>query len=113
MTVSVVQMFPPTVLTTSPATLYSLMEGGPTALLQRGRIRFANTSAGTVVVTAYVVPLDDTPGDGNDFCPGLAVAPHTNLDVDVPVLNLGMSIQAKADTATAITASSLDGLLVI
>lgn len=108
MTVQVVQMFEPTVLTGSAATLYSNVGF---AVLARARIRFTNTSAAAVQVTAYAVPSGGTAGTTNEFCPGLVVSAHGNLDIDAPVLNPGDSISAFASTASVITAFSLDGVL--
>lgn len=110
MTVQVVQMFEPTVLTTSAATLYTVT-GAPTALLQRGRIRFTNTSGSAVNVTAYNVPSGGTAGSANEFCPVLSVPGNSNLDIDVPVLAIGDFVQALASTGSAVVAHALDGVL--
>jgi hypothetical protein len=108
MTVQVVQMFPPTVLTATAATLFT---NTGFATLARGRIRFTNTSASPVQVTAYAVPSGATAGATNEFCPALAVLGNSNLDLDVPVLSPGDFIEAFASTASVITALSLDGVL--
>jgi hypothetical protein len=107
MTVQVIQMFPPTVLTATAAPLYT---NNAVSVLVRGRIRFTNTSALPVQVTAYAVPSGGTAGAANEFCPGLAVPANSNLDIDVPVLNPSDFIAAFAGTASVITALSLDGV---
>lgn len=108
MTVQVIQIFPPTVLTATATTLYTNIGFG---VLARGRIRFTNTSAAPVQITAYAVPSGGTAGAGNVFCPGLVAPATSNLDVDVPVLNPGDFLSIFASTASVITASSLDGVV--
>ena len=111
MSVQVIQMFPPTVLTTSAVTLYTVATGSGASVLARGRIRFTNTSAVAATVTAYDVPTGGTAGAGNNFCPTLSVPAFSNLDVDVPVLAAGGFIQALASAATSVTAHAMDGVL--
>lgn len=111
MTVIPTQMFLPTVLTTSPATLFTSNQGASTSLFMRGRIRFTNTSAAAVTVNAWGIPSGGTEANGNNFCPSLSIPAGSNLDLDVPVLAFGGFIQASASAATSVTAHSLDGIL--
>lgn len=111
MTVQVVQMFLPTELTTAAATLYTVPTLSSQTVLARGRIRFTNTSASAVTVTAFDVPSGGTEGTGNNFCPGLVIPPNQNLDLDVPVVAVGGFIQALASAAGVVVAHSLDGVL--
>lgn len=111
MTVQVIQMFTPTVLTTAAATLYTVDTANPGTVLARGRIRFTNTSATAVAVTAYDVPAAGTAGSANSFCPALTVPASSNLDVDVPVVTGGGFIQAFASTTGVVTAHAMDGVL--
>jgi hypothetical protein len=111
MSVQVVQMFLPTVLTTSAATLYTVPALSSSAVLGRGRIRFTNTSGSPATVTAFAVPSGGSEGSGNNFCPSLTVPPNNNLDLDVPVIAGGGFIQALASTGGVITIQSLDGVL--
>jgi len=107
MPVQIIQMFAPTVLTTSAATLFTASG----ATLNRGRIRFTNTSGSNVTVTAYGIPNGGTAGPGNEFLVAQTVLAGANLDVDVPVLAPGGFIQALASAGTSVTAHSLDGVL--
>jgi hypothetical protein len=111
MSVQVIQMFAPTVLTTTAATLYTVNTGSGASVLARGRIRFTNTTGTAATVTAYGIVTGGTAGVGNDFCPVLSVPAYSNLDVDVPVLASGGFIQALASAGTTITAHALDGVL--
>lgn len=110
MAVQVVQLFPATVLTTGAATLFTVT-GAPSVVLSRGRIRFTNTTAGAVTVTAYGIPSGGSAAVGNCFCYQQSVAGGNNLDIDVPDLVLGGFIQALASANTSITAHALDGVL--
>ncbi|HXJ61897.1 MAG TPA: hypothetical protein VNU68_35105 [Verrucomicrobiae bacterium] len=111
MTVQVVQLFPPTTLTTTAATLYTVTTVPTQILLARGRIRFTNTDTVSRAVTAYGIPSGGAATVTNTFCPALVVAPNSVLDVDVPVLAAGGFIQAKIDSGSAVEASALDGIL--
>lgn len=110
MAVQVVQMFAPTVLTGSAATLYTVPTiGGVT--FARGRIRFTNPSGSPVTVTAYGIPSAGSAGTGNVFLQAQTVLAGGNLDVDVPVLVSAGFIQALASTPSVIVAHALDGVL--
>lgn len=110
MTVQVIQMFAPTVLTTSAVTLYTVA-GAPAVVFSRGRIRFTNTTGSAQTVTAYGIPSGGAAAVGNCFCFQLSVPGGTNLDLDVPDLVLGGFVQALASANTSITAHALDGIL--
>lgn len=112
MTISVIQMFAPTQLSTAAATLY-IVAGSGTAVLARGRIRFTNTSTLAGTVTAYDIPNGGTatPATAYNFCPGLAISAGANLDLDVPAIAVGGTIQAFSSLGTAVIAHSLDGVI--
>lgn len=108
MTVQVIQMFAPTVLTTSAATLYT--SGGiANSVTGVGRVRFTNTTAGPVTVTAYAVPSGGTAGVGNCFFDQQIVPALGILETDVPVLVFGQFLQALASANTSITIQALSG----
>lgn len=111
MTVQVIQMFAPTELTTSAATLYTNGTGPAQQVLARGRIRFANNSGSPVTTTAYAVPSGGTAGAGNAFFPTQTIPANGFVDTDVPILPLGSFLQALASTASVVTVLALDGVL--
>lgn len=111
MAVVVANLFQPTVLGLSTSVLVTMNAIPANLALSRCRIRFANTGATIVAVTAFAVPSGGTPVAGNCFLNAETVAPNAHVDTDVPVLAAGGSIQAFSDTATAITVSQLDGIL--
>jgi hypothetical protein len=111
MTVTPIQMFEPTVLGTEAESLYTAENGPSNQLLGAGRVRFTNTSNAQVTVTAYAVPTGGTAGASNTFLPGVAIPALSFMDVDIPVLGIGDSLQAMSNTASVVVASALNGVL--
>lgn len=111
MTVSYTQFFLPTVLGVAAAPLYTMPTLPATSLLRGGRVRFTNTTAGAVTVTAYAVPSGGAVAAGNAFVSGKTIAANDFLDVDVPILGPGGTLQALAGAATSITAHMISGSL--
>lgn len=109
MTTSYSNFFAPTVLTTSAATLYTVPTTPTSALLRGGRMRFTNTTAGPITVTAHAVPSGGSAAVGNAFVNAKSVAAGDYLDVDVPIIPAGGFIQALASANTSITAHMLSG----
>lgn len=109
MTTSYSNFFAPTVLTTSAATLYTVPATPTASLLRGGRMRFTNTTAGAITVTAYAVPPAGTAAAGNAFVSAKSVAAGDYLDADVPIMPAGAFIQALASANTSITAHMLSG----
>ncbi len=68
-----------------------------------------NTTAGAVSVTAHAVPSGGTASDGNAFLKAKSIAANDYLDVDVPIIALGGTLQALASANTSITAHMISG----
>lgn len=109
MAITYAKFFPPTVLTTSAATLYIVPAQPTTNLLRGGRIRLTNTTSGAVSVTAYAVPFGGAAGDGNAFLKGRSIPANDYIDVDLPIMGPGDFVQALAGAATSITAHAIGG----
>lgn len=109
MSTSYSNFFAPTVLTTSAATLYTVPASPTSSLLRGGRLRFTNTTAGAVTVTAHAIPAAGSAADGNAFVKGKSIAANDYLDVDVPIMPAGAFIQALASAGTSITTHMLSG----
>ena len=109
MTISYSNFFPPTVLGVAAATLANVPAAPLATLLRGGRIRLANTTALPVTATLYAVPAAGTASAGNAFLSGKSIAANDVLDVDVPIMPAGSSIQGLAGTAASITAHMLSG----
>lgn len=111
MSIFYAKFFPPTVLTTTAATLFTTPLQPTTTLLRGGRIRLTNTSATAATATLYAVPVAGTAAAGNCFLNAKTVAPNDYLDIDVPILAAGDFLQGLSGTATSITVQSLAGSL--
>lgn len=111
MAISIIQLFAPTVLTTAAATLFTCPVSPTTNILRNGRMRFLNTTAGAITVTAYAVPAAGTAGVGNAFLSAQSIAGGAFFDSDIPVLKAGDFLQALASANTSITVTELDGVL--
>lgn len=109
-TIQIQQLFAPTVLTGSAATIYTAPTPATTAV-KNIRVRFTNTTAGAIAVTAYAIQSGGTAGAGNEFIPAVSVGPNAYLDTDVPMLAAGGFIQAFAASAASITMTCLNGVI--
>jgi hypothetical protein len=109
MTISYSSFFPPTVLGTSAATLYTMPTTPVSSLLRGGRMRATNTTNSAQTVTLYAVPSAGTAGAGNAFASTVSVPANNYLDIDVPILPAGATLQALASAPTSITVHMLAG----
>ena len=109
MALSFSQLFPPTVVGTTETTLYTVPSDPATTIARNIRVRFANPTASAVTITAWAVPASGTAANGNIALPAVSIPAADYLDVQIPVLSAGNTLQAKAGSATAITATCLDG----
>lgn len=95
----------------APETLYIVPTAPSTSLLRNDRVRFANTTASAATIKVWAVPLAGSAADTNVFLPTTSIPANSYLDVDIPLMKAGDFIQAQAGTATAISASAIDGFI--
>lgn len=112
MAITVAALFAPTVLTGSAATIYTVPTSPGTTTLVNGRVRFCNTSNASRAITWYAVPASGSAAAGNAQMNAEALAANAHVDVDVPLMGAGATIQAFADAASDVTMSLLAGVLV-
>lgn len=90
-------------LTTSAATYYSTPSGTVSTV---NNLSLTNTTAGVVKVTLYRVPSGGAAGVSNEFMAARSLSPGETY-VPAAAIGLqmepGMTLQALADTATAVT----------
>lgn len=108
MSISYSKFFDPVQLPGTATTLFTVPAPAST-LLRGGRIRFTNTTAGAITVTAYAVPNAGSVGVANAFVSAKSIAANDYLDVDVPIMPSGATLQALASAATSITAHMIAG----
>jgi hypothetical protein len=111
MALTFTQLFQPAQLTTSAAGYYTCPASPGSTVLKNGRVRFTNTSASAVAVTAYAVPKGGSAGVSNMFLNAESIAPNAHMDVDIPTLASGDMFQALASAATSVTVSEIGGVL--
>jgi hypothetical protein len=108
MAITFSQLFAPNQVNNASAeTLYTVPSSPTTNILRNGRVRFANTTAGAVTITAWAGAATDD----NCFLPVTSIAAYGFLDTDVPVIAAGGTLRAQAGAATSITATCLDGFI--
>lgn len=111
MAVTILVLFAPVQLAGSVGVVYAVPTNPTTTTLQNCRVRFSNTDTAPHNITGYAVPSGGSPGAGNEFFPGESLAANAHVDVDVPQLGPGGTIQAFADTASKVTILPLSGTL--
>ena len=112
MTLTFSELFAPTqVDNAAPETLITVPASPATSLLRNGRIRFANTTVLAATIKAWAVPTAGSPADGNVCLPTTSVAAMGYIDIDVPFIKAGGTLQAQSGTVSSITATYLDGFI--
>lgn len=112
MAITFSQLFAPQQVDNAAAdTLYAVPATPAQNILRNGRVRFANTTGGAVTIKAWAVPSGGAVGDDNVCLPTVSIGANSYLDLDVPVLAAGGTLQAQAGAASSITASCLDGFV--
>ena len=95
----------------APDTLFTMPTNPANTVLRNGRIRFVNTTTAFVTIKAWAVPSGGSVGDANIFLPVTSVGVNGFVDVDIPMLPAGYSVQAQAGAANSVTAQFIDGFL--
>lgn len=101
------RLFAPQQLGTSASTLFTLTAG----TLRNLSIKLVNTTAGAITVTGYVVPTSDTAADDTTFISAESIPSNSYIEVNVPKMISGDSLQMLASGATSITVYELDGVV--
>lgn len=109
MPVAYSKFFAPTVLGTSAGGLYTVQNNAASNLLRGGRVRLTNTTAASATARLYAVPSGGSPGVGNAFFYDQTVPANSYVDVDVPILAVGDSLQGSASVAATINIQAIAG----
>lgn len=108
MTTQVIQLFPPAVLGTTVAPIYTAPSG---ATVARVRVRLTNVTAGAVTATLYAVDSGGEAVEATCCFAGESIPANSHRDTDMPVLAPGGTYFGKANTPSAITVHELNGAL--
>lgn len=109
MTISYLKFFNPVVLGTGATTLLTVAATPTTNLLRGGRVRLTNTTSAAVAGTLYAVPSGGSAAVGNCFCAAKVIAGNDYLDIDVPILAAGDTLQGLAGAGSSLTAHMIAG----
>ena len=109
MTISYSGFMNGTVLGTSAAAMFTVPASPLSTLLRGGRMRFTNTSGSAATVTAYNIPAAGSVSAANAFLNAKSIAANDYLDIDLPLMGAGATLQAFAGTAAAISAHMITG----
>lgn len=111
MAIQVTQLFAPTLLTGSAATIYTVPSSPSTTVLKGGRVRLTNVDTAARAVTMYAIQSAGSASDTNTTLKAETIGPNTHLDVDVPMLAASGFIQAFCDSANKVSIQCVDGVL--
>ena len=111
MALTFTKLFQPQQLPTIVASIFTMPLLPVTTALKNGRVRLTNTTANAVAATLYAVPNTGAAGVANMFLSGTAISPNGYLDIDIPDLAYGDSLQGFASAVASLTIHELGGVL--
>ena len=109
MTISYAKLFPPTLLTTADAVIYTVPNIPPTTLLRNARVRLTNFTNLATTARVHAVPNAGSIGTTNAFFYDVTVPAFDYVDVDVPIMAAGDTIQSRAGTVTSVNIQAISG----
>ena len=109
MAISYQKFFQPVVLNTSISTIYTVGVSPASNLLRGGRVRLTNTTTTPKTARVYAVPSGNTAIDGNAFFFDQTIPANGYVDIDVPIMAAGDSIQALASATPGVNIQALAG----
>lgn len=113
LTIDATPLFGPTPLSTTVAILGTIPStGANTTVLTNGQMRFTNITSGSITITAYAVPQGVAPSSVNAFADAEPVAANSHIDMAIPLIQAGGTLQAMASANTSINAFQLSGVIV-
>ncbi len=109
MAISYQKLFPPTLLTTSDATIYTVPSVPASTLLRNARVRLTNFTTVATTGRVHAVPSAGSISTTNAFFYEITVPANDYVDVDVPIMAAGDTIQARAGTTSAVNIQAISG----
>lgn len=109
MAINYQKFFPPTVLTLAVATIYAVPTSPVSNLLRGARVRLTNTTNSPKTARLYAVPASDTASDNNAFFFDETVPAFGYIDIDVPILAAGDSLQGNASATPGVNIQAITG----
>lgn len=109
MAINYQKFFPPTVLGVGAAIIYTVPATPTSNLFRGGRVRLTNTTNTPKTARVHAVPAAGALADANAFFFDQTIPAFGYIDVDVPILGAGDSIQALASASPAVNIQVLTG----
>jgi hypothetical protein len=109
MTINYQKFFPPTVLTLDVATIYAVPTSPVSNLWRGARVRLTNTTNSPKTARLYAVPAADSASNGNAFFFDSTVPAFGTIDIDVPILAAGDSLQGNASATPGVNIQAITG----
>lgn len=104
------RLFAPQDVDNAAADTLLTVPASPTGtVLLNARVRFSNHTGGAVDITAWAVPSGGSAGTTNVCLPTTSIAAGDFIDLNVPQIAAGGTLEAQSGAATSITAQPLDG----
>lgn len=104
------KLFEPTQLGTTITTIFTAQADPTTTVIKNMRIRLTNTSSSVLQATLYCVPSGSSASTANQFLCQSGVAVNGYVDIDVPSMAAGDSLQGLASGA-GITVHEMAGMI--
>ena len=111
MAISFGKLFQPFLLSSSPASFFSVPASPSTSLLGNGRLRLVNTSAAAVAVTLFAVPSGQGASASNAFVDNYSIAAYSAYTVDIPQIAAGDALLGFASTTNVIAVHAMAGVI--
>lgn len=109
MAINYQKFFPPTTLTLSAAVIYTVPATPVSNLFRGGRVRLTNSTSTPKTARLHAVPAAGALSDANAFFFDQTVPAFGYVDVDVPIMAAGDTIQALASATPGVNIQVMTG----
>jgi hypothetical protein len=109
MTTKFEKLFSPIEISNTTETTLFVLDVSFLGVLRSGRVRLVNTTATATTVSMWAIDSGDSPVDENKILSDFVVRGDNFIDVDLPIMQIGDTLKAKAGAANSITVSFING----
>lgn len=109
MAISYQKFFQPVMLPAAVGTIFTVPASPQSNLLRGARVRLTNTTATAKTARIYAVPAADVASDTNAFFYDQTIPASGYIDVDVPVMAAGDTIQGVASASPGVNIQAITG----
>ena len=109
MSINYQKFFQPITLTTSAVVIYTVPATPLSNLFRGGRVRLTNSTSAPKTARLHAVPAAGAVADTNSFFFDQTIPAFGYVDVDVPILAAGDTIQALASATPGVGIQAMTG----